>query len=562
MKAVIQIFVLFGMLGGAFFAGTLTGGDPRAAFTSAVMKDTAAAVADVSAVVPRIVDIRAKKLQTLGGLDLTNVDQHEEAVSELAGALFEALKETKKAVAPLRRTSLTQVLTSIQMGTAVLAQEGSQYLKAAAAARGGVGEDEVGKVAPPKFSGRLAVTVKSKPFGMHIRVGTTDIVEVWQDFPAYKAGVRAGCKLVEIDGTPCDASSWLSMFEVSQPPFPITVECKAKEEPAAPLPKTPTSADEHRCTVEEKPFGMNVQVTEDHPYPRVIEVLPGFPAEKAGVRVNMILTEVNGMKVTSETWFSSFQHSDPPFPVAFNTSMLEVLLDDDMPEVAEEGALQDILQDAIKRYGADVVETHQFQVLKKPFGMHVMDDDEGLPRVKEVLPGMPASEVGIQVGDIIYEIAGSRVTGLDWFGHFQTAVAPFGIRVFRVPEDKLQVVEEAYADEDEPDEPGAPNTTTTTPKPAMSEDQAKKVMEKIMGKSVSMGKGAAARDAFMKKKLEEMAKRQELRDNMRKTAENLHKKLPGFGKGFGMPGGKGKGKGGHPAHGDRPMGGKGGRPQG
>lgn len=36
----------------------------------------------------------------------------------------------------------------------------------------------------------------------------------------------------------------------------------------------------HEATVFEKPFGMNIQVTAEHPYPRVVEVLPGFPAEK------------------------------------------------------------------------------------------------------------------------------------------------------------------------------------------------------------------------------------------------------------------------------------------
>ena len=54
---------------------------------------------------------------------------------------------------------------------------------------------------------------------------------MWSAFPAGRAGVRAGCELVEIDGTACDASSWLSMFEISTPPFPITLDCKRPEAP-------------------------------------------------------------------------------------------------------------------------------------------------------------------------------------------------------------------------------------------------------------------------------------------------------------------------------------------
>ena len=46
---------------------------------------------------------------------------------------------------------------------------------------------------------------------------------------------------------------------------------------------------------------------------------------------------------------------------------------------------------------APQVQTLQFSVLKKPFGMHVREDAEGLPRVVEVVPGMPAQEAGVRV---------------------------------------------------------------------------------------------------------------------------------------------------------------------
>jgi hypothetical protein len=85
--------------------------------------------------------------------------------------------------------------------------------------------------APPErlVSGIVVVVVGEKPFGLRIAQGTTRIVEVDSASPADRVGVSAGCELVEINGTPCDVSSWRQLFDASAPPFPVILDCKEAE---------------------------------------------------------------------------------------------------------------------------------------------------------------------------------------------------------------------------------------------------------------------------------------------------------------------------------------------
>merc|ERR1740129_1886822 len=70
--------------------------------------------------------------------------------------------------------------------------------------------------------------------------------------------------------------------------------------------------------VAKQPFGMNVQV---HVLPRVTEVLPGYPAEAAGVRRGFVLTEVNDKKVGAQDWFEAYQRARLPFTLTFDTEV-------------------------------------------------------------------------------------------------------------------------------------------------------------------------------------------------------------------------------------------------
>merc|ERR1719473_1993260 len=80
-----------------------------------------------------------------------------------------------------------------------------------------------------------------------------------------------------------------------------------------------------------------------------------------------------------------------------------------------------------------------------------VESDSGYPRVAELVGGLPASTSGVKVGDVVVEVAGAPVTAADWFGAFQTAVPPFGIRVFRLA-GKSAELDEKYFFQDDIDE--------------------------------------------------------------------------------------------------------------
>merc|ERR1711976_670684 len=67
-----------------------------------------------------------------------------------------------------------------------------------------------------------------------------------------------------------------------------------------------------RVLMTERPFGMNVQV---NVVPRVVEVLPGYPAEKVQVKRGYVLTEVNKMPVDAKNWSRMIQTCKLPCPL-------------------------------------------------------------------------------------------------------------------------------------------------------------------------------------------------------------------------------------------------------
>merc|ERR1740116_777199 len=63
---------------------------------------------------------------------------------------------------------------------------------------------------------------------------------------------------------------------------------------------------------------MNIQV---NTVPRVTEVLPGYPAEAAGIRRGFVLIEVADRPVSSDTWFKEYQSQKLPFALTFDTQV-------------------------------------------------------------------------------------------------------------------------------------------------------------------------------------------------------------------------------------------------
>merc|ERR1719360_281027 len=72
-----------------------------------------------------------------------------------------------------------------------------------------------------------------------------------------------------------------------------------------------------------------------------------------------------------------------------------------------------------------------FEVTERPFGMGMYAPPDGPPTVMDIEPGRPAEALGIQVGDILLEIAGRPVDSSSWFRAFQQAIPPFGLRLLR-----------------------------------------------------------------------------------------------------------------------------------
>jgi len=178
--------------------------------------------------------------------------------------------------------------------------------------------------------------------------------------------------------------------------------------------------------------------------PRVIEVLPGFPAEAAGVRKGFVLTEVADEQVDANTWFDKFQSATMPFTLTFDT---DVPLHSDNPfiEKGEQSSgvkLGGGQSGGVKLGGAvppappplpegDFVD-FRCDVVSVPFGLQIRAPRFGYPSVVGVTPGLPAEKAGVRISDVLVEVAGRPVTSESWFSAFQQAAAPFGLR-FRRP---------------------------------------------------------------------------------------------------------------------------------
>merc|ERR1719313_2220574 len=170
--------------------------------------------------------------------------------------------------------------------------------------------------AEEKLVGRLDFTVREKPFGMHVRLGSAIVDEVFPGFPAMKLGIHKGCQILTIEGKEVSQGTWLEAFQKAALPFNLGLNCPPPSKEAGGV----GSGDEHnyRTLVKKRPFGMNVQV---NVLPRVIEVLPGSPAEAAGVKRGFVLTAVNEKAVNASNWFDVWQNAPTPCTLTFDTNV-------------------------------------------------------------------------------------------------------------------------------------------------------------------------------------------------------------------------------------------------
>merc|ERR1719375_990687 len=63
-----------------------------------------------------------------------------------------------------------------------------------------------------KKIGVFDITVKERPFGMHLRRGSLVVEEVFPGFPAEKSGVYPGCLIEKIAGDAAKQGTWMEVF--------------------------------------------------------------------------------------------------------------------------------------------------------------------------------------------------------------------------------------------------------------------------------------------------------------------------------------------------------------
>jgi len=336
---------------------------------------------------------------------------------------------------------------------------------------------------------QLSITVSERPFGMHIRAGTTQVEDVFPGFPAKAAGVRKGCQVNEVAGQKVSSGTWLDAFQKSVLPFELKLTCGGDLESHGHGLLAHQDSHLLRVMVAKKPYGMNIQVNK---VPRVVEVLPGFPAEAAGIRRGHVLVRVNDKPVNASNWFEEYQASQIPFTMTLDTAVPlqadnpffkaprrdegskhkshsgkhaeDEREEDDKKKSAEtkegdeelpaingmEGLegfnLTDVTDDVFMSTEDSLSETYEREepvpttgytdfrcsVEALPFGMRVHSPPGVRPKVTGVIDGGPADRAGVQNGDVLIEVAGRPVTSGTWFAAMQQAVTPYGL-LFRRP---------------------------------------------------------------------------------------------------------------------------------
>lgn len=293
----------------------------------------------------------------------------------------------------------------------------------------------------------MTVTVSERPFGMHLTRGSAKVKEVFPGFPAQRLGIRPGCEVEAIAGTAVASGTWLEAFQNAQLPFELKLACaKQAEQTVGPI---SNDTKRYRVMVAKRPYGMNVQV---NVLPRVTEVLPGYPAEAAGVRRGFVLTEVAGQPVNGKTWFKLFQSTKMPFTLTFDTTVPlhegNPFFDRnatgtgaaDAPSVAKKVRSEGEVLNATTAlpggakspiFDESLYEDVKVDVPKTPFGMQVRAPLNDWPVVHSVVKDMPAASVGILAGDVLVEVAGRPVNSATWFAAFQQAAPPFGLKFRR-----------------------------------------------------------------------------------------------------------------------------------
>lgn len=368
------------------------------------------------------------------------------------GAAFDTTKHKRLQRALALLSDTHERLHAVELAATAPAADhlGSHVLADAASGAGELGlQKKKGEVIK-------LVTVEELPFGMHVLKGTTTVDEVLPGLPAKKLGVRRGCQIVSIGGRAVSPGTWLMVFQSSKVPFKVKFNCGSPSSSVKGSGLHNAEVEDvhhYRVQVTKKPYGLNIQAFSE---PRVVEVLPGYPGEAAGIRPSFVLTEVDDEPVNATTWFTKYQSAKLPFSLTFDTDApvqknnpyFKIPGPEDVgafdegpvrpPPGAERGPLGGEETDGGMHRDQDPVPTangfedFRCNVWGHPFGMQLASPPGVRPHVISVTENSPAFVEGVKVDDVLVEVAGIPVTSDTWFAAMAQAASPYGL-LFRRP---------------------------------------------------------------------------------------------------------------------------------
>jgi hypothetical protein len=214
----------------------------------------------------------------------------------------------------------------------------------------------------------MTVTVSERPFGMNVGRSQMFVEEVFPKFPAQKVGVRKGCLIKEIANKTVSQGTWMEIFKKTKLPFFLTLACpkkgSTKKGPQQRHGSTQSEVHNFTVKVKKRPFGMNIHASV---VPRVVEVLPGYPAEAAGVKAGFVLTKIGNTDVDASNWWDIWQRAPLGSVLTFHTNMPRLEDEDhgdDSDDTDEEENKDDIAKQTKTELGRSVEFAKLAHVLK------------------------------------------------------------------------------------------------------------------------------------------------------------------------------------------------------
>jgi len=380
-------------------------------------------------------------------LTLGKLREHRQSLQGLRHASLSVLSQSATGLASKNCAGARQLLRLLQKATALSFDQLDHVLPSASGWTRELANWSASN------SSEMVVTFKERPFGMHVMSGTAYVTRVFTGFPAHHFGVHAGCEILEVAGERVSPGLLIEALQQAPLPLPVKLNCSQHAD----------DSKHHHCVVSADPrryrvavsadvFGMNIQA---YRLPRVVEVLPGFPAEACGVRKGFVLTEVNDEAVDVSTWFEAVQKAQKPYTLTFDTQIplhagnpfmnyTDVedwnLFDDnrtddgydDDGEGLEELEAQEESENSIPPPFREGHASFECEVTELPFGMLLRAPRHSWPVVDSVANGSQASLKGVLRGDVLVRIAGLPVDSSSWFAAFSESQPPFGL-TFRRP---------------------------------------------------------------------------------------------------------------------------------